>query len=593
MIRLISLFHCLAAIAYCQNGTSLQGSPTSFVAPSAPAVQPIPQTVQEPTATTNTTSFTTSVNLSVDDLWNLYVGPVQRIQSMNTTVEATPVPTADLIPPPPLYYSPFPTGQQNVEPATNKSLKFPKDFWWGVASAAYQVEGAVKDEGRGPSIWDVFLHRVAGYSVANQTGDIANNQYYLYKQDIARIAALGVPAYSFSISWSRIMPFGRGPINEQGLAHYQDVIDTCIKFGVEPIVTLYHWDLPLHLQNLYGGWLSEDIIPDFAEYARVVFTRFGSKVNKWVTVNEPVGFCSTYPQPDGYFKHTAIPKYQQQFYCGQHVLLAHAKAYRIGKSILPSNASISFKTNGGYKIPLTNSSADAAAVQRAWDFNEGWFADPTFLTGDYPASVKEFTSTFLRPLTTEEKTAVNGSCDIFMHDAYTSSFYAAPTGGIEACTKNSSNPLFPSCVNSTNAYADASGGWNIGYTADVGAPWLHKATDWVPAFLHYMQDTWKPAGGIAISEFGFAEPFEQLKTLLPDIRTDLARTAYYRDYMQAILLAMDQGVKVVGTLAWSIIDNLEWSQGYTTKFGMQYCNFTTQERHFKASFFEYVAAFKQ
>jgi len=108
-----------------------------------------------------------------------------------------------------------------------------------------------------------------------------------------------------------------------------------------------------------------------------------------------------------------------------------------------------------------------------------------------------------------------------------------------------------------------------------------------------MQDTWKPRGGIAVSEFGFAEPFEELKTLLPDIRTDLARTAYYREYMQAILIAMSQGVKVVGTLAWSIMDNLEWSQGYTVKFGMQYCNFTTQERHFKASFFEYVNAFKQ
>lgn len=348
-------------------------------------------------------------------------------------------------------------------------------------------------------------------------------------------------------------------------------------------------ELPLHLQNLYSSWLSEDIVADFAEYARVVFTRYGSKVSKWVTMNEPIAFCSTYPQPDGYFKNTDIPKYQQPFFCGQNFLLAHAKAYHIGKSILSANASISFKTNGGYKIPLTNSSADAAAVQRAWDFNEGWFAEPTFLTGDYPSSVKSFVSSFLRPFTSDEKAALNGSSDIFMHDAYTSQFYAAHKGGIEACTSNSSNPLFATCVNSTYTYTEVSGGWNVGYAADPGSPWLHKATDWVPTFLHYIQDTWKPRGGIAVSEFGVAEPFEELKTLLPDIRTDMARTSYYREYMQAILTAMSQGVKVVGTLAWSILDNPEWSQGYTVKFGMQYCNFTTQERHFEASFFEYNA----
>jgi beta-glucosidase/6-phospho-beta-glucosidase/beta-galactosidase len=386
------------------------------------------------------------------------------------------------------------------------------------------------------------------------------------------------------------MPFGRGSINEQALAHYEDVINTCIQYNVEPIVTLYHWDLPLYLQNLYGGWLSEDIVTDFSEYARVVFNRFGNKVNKFVTVNEPIVFCSTYPLPEGYFASTTIPKKQQPYFCGQNVLLAHAKAYHLGKSLMP-NSSISFKTNGGYKIPLTNSSEDATAVQRAWDFNEGWFATPTFLTGDYPSFLKEYVSTFLRPFTSAEKSEINGSCDIFMHDAYTSQFYMAPDGGIAACTSNISHPLYPSCVNSSYTLPSSSGGWNIGYAADPGSPWLHKATDWVPAFLHYMQDTWHPRA-IAVTEFGFAEPFEELKQLVGDIRFDLARTAYFHDYMQGILMAMSEGVNVVGTLAWSILDNLEWSQGYTVKFGLQYCNFTTQERFYKASFFEYVRAFE-
>ena len=360
---------------------------------------------------------------------------------------------------------------------------------------------------------------------------------------------------------------------------------------MEPIVTLYHWDLPLYLQNTYGGWLSEDIVQDFVEYARIVFSRYSDRVSKFVTVNEPIVFCSTYPLPEGYFRSTSIPEDQQPYFCGQNVLLAHAYAYRMGKA-MSLNGTISLKTNGGYKIPLTNSSDDAIAVQRAWDFNEGWFANPLFINGDYPQYLKEYVSTFLRPFNGSEVAAINGSCDIFMHDAYTSQFYMAPDDGFESCTSNSSSELYPSCVNTTYTYPDDAGEWNIGPAADPGSPWLHKATDWVPAFLRYIQDTWQPQGGIAVTEFGFSEPFEELKKVLGDIRSDLYRTAYYRDYMQAILISISEGVNVVGCLAWSLVDNLEWSQGYTTKFGMQYVNFTTQERYYKASFFEYVSAFR-
>jgi beta-glucosidase/6-phospho-beta-glucosidase/beta-galactosidase len=215
-----------------------------------------------------------------------------------------------LIPPPPLYYSPFPVGHQAPLVSKNESWKFPSGFWWGVSSAAYQIEGAVQAEGRGPSIWDVYTHRATYITVSNDTGDVGDNQYYLYKQgrlvcvrryqklmdaDIARIAALGVPYYSFSISWSRVFPFGKGPVNELALAHYDDVINTCLQYGVKPLVTLYHWDLPLFLQNSYGGWLSEEIIDDYVAYAKVVFERYGNRVSHWFTMNEPIVFCQGYP----------------------------------------------------------------------------------------------------------------------------------------------------------------------------------------------------------------------------------------------------------------------------------------------------------
>jgi beta-glucosidase/6-phospho-beta-glucosidase/beta-galactosidase len=336
--------------------------------------------------------------------------------------------------------------------------------------------------------------------------------------------------------------------------------------------------------------LSEDIVDDFVAYAKVIFQRYGNKVQKYFTVNEPIVFCSDYPLPVNYFKYSSIPPKQQPYFCGQSVILAHAKTYHAARE-LGINGTIAFKTNGGYKIPLTNSSGDAEAVQRAWDFNEGWFANPFFLGGDYPKYLKQYVSGFLRNLTDDEKHMINGTVDLYAHDGYTSQFYFEPDGGFEACLSNSSSSLYPSCANTTYTYAASDNGWNIGYAGDPATPWLHKAADWVPHFLHYIQDTWKPQA-IAITEFGFSEPFEAMKKVTADIQTDLARTMYYHDYLEAILIAISEGVNVVGSLAWSHVDNLEWSSGFTVKFGMQYVNLTTQERYYKASFFEYVNMFK-
>ena len=367
---------------------------------------------------------------------------------------------------------------------------------------------------------------------------------------------MGVKAYSLTLSWSRIMPFGRGPVNELAIAHYNDVINTCIEYNIIPIVTLYHWDTPLVLQDTYGGWLSENIVNDFVAYARVAYAAFGDRVTQWFTVNEPIVFCNQYPLPAHYFKNWTIPNAHQPFYCGQTVLLAHSQAYHLGKSMMP-NSTIAYKNNGGYKIPLTNSTADAQAVQRAWDFNEGWFSDPIYLTGDYNVAVKSYVSSFLRPFTAGEKAAINGSADIYAHDAYTSQFYFAPDAGVQACINNASNPLYPTCANTSYTYSAQDGGWLIGAAADPLSPWLHKATDWLPVFLHYLADTWAGGRPLVVSEFGFAEPFEAQKTLLPDILYDPVRTSYYHDYMRAMLIAMSEGVNVIGCLAWSFVDNFE------------------------------------
>lgn len=407
---------------------------------------------------------------------------------------------------------------------------------------------------------------------------------------------MGINTYSFSISWSRIYPFGSGPVNQAGIDHYNDLIDTCLQYNVTPVATLFHWDTPLFLQEKYGGWLSEDIVADFVAFANTSFVAFGDRVKMWFTVNEPIVNCGLYPFPAQYFKNFTIPYKQQPYFCGRNVVLAHSQAYRLGKSILGNDTLISFKNNGGYKIPRSNSTEDAEAVQRAYDFNEGWFADPIFLTGTWPSSLNEYVSTFLEPFTDDQMATIKGATDLFAHDAYTSSFYYAPDVGIEACLADTSNPLYPGCFNTSYTYSLDDGGWLVGAAADPLAPWLHKAVEWLPALLHYINATWAPPlGRIMLSEFGFAEPYEVYKELVPDILMDQIRSDYYKGYLEAILIGLSEGINVMGCFAWSFVDNLEWASGLQVKFGMQRVDFESPglEREYKASFFQYVDVYKK
>lgn len=272
-----------------------------------------------------------------------------------------------------------------------------------------------------------------------------------------------------------------------------------------------------------------------------------------------------------------VPPKEQQYYCGHYAMLAHSKAYHLAKS-LGIKGTVAFKNNGGYKIPLTDSSDDALATQRAWDFNEGRFAGPAYVNGDYPANFKKYAASIGLEFTEEQKAINNGSADIFAHDAYTSSFYMAPDAGVAGCLSDPTNSLYPGCFNTTNISPT---GWLIGAASDTYSTWLVSATDWVPAFLHYIQDTW-PSGGIVVSEFGFSEPYEELRTSLADIVTDPIRSMYYRDYMKGILMALAEGVNVIGSVAWAITDNLEWGSGkalfYLSIFTMP-ANYLTRIQH--------------
>lgn len=228
----------------------------------------------------------------------------------------------------------------------------------------------------------------------------------------------------------------------------------------------------------------------------MAFTRWSSKVQYWVTVNEPGVFCNRYPLPEGYFNDSVtadIPPAQQFYTCARNVLLAHSSAYHIGQSI-NSSLSISFKNNGAYKIPVDNTEDTAAAVQRAWDFNDGLWATPFFLTGDFPESVKEYVSAFLPAFTAEQKAQINGSSDLFMIDAYGGGgFITVPgDGGLQACVGNASHPDYPGCYGGASTYPGADY-WPTGPAVDPCASWLTYSTDWVPTMLKTYQDMFKPA----------------------------------------------------------------------------------------------------
>lgn len=345
-------------------------------------------------------------------LWH-QVGPIS-VGPVTTTVSPTLEPSA--------FPQPGSGGLHQFVPSYDANLaglKLPKGFTWGVASSAYQIEGAAKDEGKGPSIWDLLSHRPPNIVSDNSTGDVVGSHYWLYKQDIARMAALGVPHFSPSLSWPRIFPFGRGPVNAAGVTHYDDVFAETEKNGVIPAVTLFHWDTPLALFNEYGAWSDRRIIDDFVNYAKFVISRWDHVVDHWFTVNEPQ-WCnwqfSLYPAGEYYPAYNNVTGgLEARYLCGHYTLIAHARIAKWYHGEFGGRGRITFKNSGNYFQPNTTSEGDADAVMRTYEFVLGWFGGP-WREGDYPQVMKDTLGDLLPTFTKEEKELIKGSCDFFAID---------------------------------------------------------------------------------------------------------------------------------------------------------------------------------
>ncbi|KAL1669334.1 glycoside hydrolase superfamily [Schizophyllum commune] len=513
----------------------------------------------------------------LEQLWDV-VGPVEEPPFTTT---ATPQPTIALPPPPPPLYPAFYAPEPKY---VLPDLKFPEGFKYGVATAAYQVEGATKNEGKGPTMWD-WASRQPGGVIDNTTGDVVDLYYYLYKEDVARIAALGLNTHSFSLSWARIFPFGTAdsPVNQDGIDHYSDVIDTHWEYGVEPVVTLFHWDTPLALQAYYGGFTSSKIVDDFVNYAKTVFQAYNGRVKTWYTFNEPHVYCdqiASYP-----FNATLAPGVNSStapYQCAYNLLKAHAGAVKAFRA-LNISGEIALKNDDFVGTPWrANTTADSDAVERHAAFQIGMFSDPLYTTSDWPQILKDtLPEEYLPRFTEQEKADLLGSADFYAIDSYRSFFIRAPENGIAACVNDSLDPNWPQC-NEQVTY-DSDYGWSVGIQADLRTDWLIATPQSVRGLLNELHRRW-PSPKIYISEFGFTEPFENERKTLAQIKEDVGRTNYYMTYLGEILQAIhEDGLPIEGIFAWAMVDNTEWQSGISAKFGIQYVNYTTLERVYKRS----------
>ena len=268
-----------------------------------------------------------------------------------------------------------------------KKIKFPDGFLWGTATASYQIEGAWDADNKGESIWDKVTH-TSGMIMNGDTGDIACDHYYRYKEDVKLMKQLNLNAYRFSISWPRIFPSGRGEINEKGVAFYDNLINELIKNGIEPVVTLYHWDLPLALQEI-GSWENREVVEAYVEYARLLFDHFGDRVKKWITFNEPAIFTVAF-YGGGIF--TGKSDLKGGYIASTNVNVAHAKAVEAYRGSKHPDGEIGITLNLSHVYPLSNTPLNSKAVEFIDGIFNRWYLDPIF-KAEYPKDILDFLST--------------------------------------------------------------------------------------------------------------------------------------------------------------------------------------------------------
>jgi beta-glucosidase len=434
---------------------------------------------------------------------------------------------------------------------------FSHAFTWGVATASYQIEGAVQADGRGPSIWDTFSH-TPGKIQDSSTGDIACDHYHRYRQDAALMQSLGVNAYRFSISWSRVLPTGRGAINEKGLDFYDRLVDELLSKQIEPVVTLYHWDLP---QALYdqGGWQVRSTAEAFAEYTEIMVRRLGDRVKQWITLNEPwvaavLGHLTGEHAPGERDLGAAVRT-------AHHLLLAHGQAIPIIRQhATRPGTECGITLDLDYVEPAQETEEAREAAKSYETFSNCWFLDP-LLKGQYPETLLPDFAPHLTIAADDWKT-ITAPIDFLGINYYRRSLVQARIANQE---------IGPSAY--TFSHAPASQYTEMGW--EVCPAGLYQ-------LLTSVQQEYQPPK-IYITENGaaFVDHVEEAEG--EAVIHDADRLHYVQAHIAAVQQAIKAGVPVAGYFVWSLMDNFEWAFGYTKRFGLMYVDYSTQQRLLKDS----------
>ncbi|XP_024528660.1 beta-glucosidase 6-like isoform X1 [Selaginella moellendorffii] len=451
---------------------------------------------------------------------------------------------------------------------------FPKGFVFGAASSAYQYEGAAREDGRQPSIWDVYAH-IPGKIVDKSTADVASDQYHRYKEDISLLHSLNADAYRLSIAWSRMFPDGTQHVNPKAIAHYNNVIDALLNKGLKPYVTLFHWDVPYALEKSYGGFLSPQIVVDFGVYAEACFKAFGDRVKDWITLNEPhafafygygVGLLAPGRCSPEIGNCTGGDSSTEPYAVTHHLLLAHAKATEIYTKRYKASqkGTIGITLDSKWLEPVSSSKKDKAAAERAMEFELGCMLHPVTY-GEYPPAMTSKAGSRLPKFTAEQKKWLKGSCDFIGINHYFSVYVKDKPNNIRVKGDLLSSPqtIYQNAYYKDVDYAflDRKNGKLIG--RNVNSFFV------VPFGIRKKNKNLccSSAQKSIICIAGISDITNSSNTLAQQL-DDQTRIDYLKAYLTNLVGAIRDGCRVQAYFVWSFLDNWEWISGFTVRMGI-------------------------
>lgn len=441
-------------------------------------------------------------------------------------------------------------------------MGFAKDFVWGAATSSYQIEGTGRDSGKGQNIWDVFT-KEPGRVYEGHTGDIACDHYHRFREDVAYMKELGLKGYRFSIDWSRVLPEGTGKVNEKGIDFYNALIDELLEQGIEPYITLYHWELPYEIYKR-GGWMNPEIVEWFGQYARLVAERFSDRVKYFFTLNEPQCFVGL-----GFLQGCHAPgvkaPLRDTFEMAHNALKAHGRAVQMLRAYGKQNVQIGYAPTSGMCYSEKETPKDIEAARKAlfalpddlsnWTWNVSWWSDPVIL-GKYPEEGMKKYEKYLPVITDEDMKLISQPIDFYGQNIYNGRCIRMGTDGR------------PEEVRRPAGFPKTATNW----------PVTPEALYWGPKFLYerYRKPIYITENGMACHD-----------TVSQDGKVhDPNRIDFLARYLKNLKRAAEE-IDIRGYFQWSLMDNFEWDKGYAERFGIIYVDFETQERIWKDSAYWY------